>query len=517
MCSSTANNNNVTHINVKSNKHLSCFSGAVLLLTAAFGVTGCNEKSDPTSDPFISTTNVAVTAFSLNSDSKVMENLDSVFFSIDLEHGVIFNADSLPVGTKINKLVPNIKYSDYVTKATIKMEGGDTREGEVNYLTSPTDSIDFTGNVTLTLFTEYGEHTKDYRIKVNVHKEEADSLVWGDAAISSLPSRLDNPKNQKTIDFNGQAISLIEESDGSYTYATSDNLYEKLWQKEEITFPFTPDVRSMCATTRAICILSTDGQMYETTDGSNWTDTGEKWTAMLGAYLDTAIGLKAGANGLEYAQYPLKDLLCTPADPDFPVAGFSNFVILANKWTSSPVGFFVGGKMADGTLTSVTWAFDGANWIKLCEGGMPPVTGASIIPYYSYRNTVSTWTRTEFPVWMIVGGRLSDGSLNRTVFISYDNGVNWGQGNEKLQLPEEIPTMTDCDNVVMTTPRKALISNYWKKSGKGPRRISVEIDGDNILWDCPYIYLIGGVNPNGELCNTIWRGALARLTFTPLF
>ena len=502
---------------VKINKILNRVFGAALLLAIVYGVTGCNEKSE-TSDSFTSAFHVAVTAFSLNEDDDVMEHLDSVFFSIDLENGVIFNADSLPVGTKIDKLIPTITYSDYVTEATITMEGGETREGEVDYLKSPTDSIDFTGNVTLHLYTTYGDHSKDYTIKVNVHQQEADSLIWGNSAISSLPSRMGDPIDQKTIDFNGMAITLINEIDGTYTYATSDNLYDNVWEKTEVSFPFVPNVRSMCATTRSICILSTDGTMYESTDGTTWSSTGEVWVSMLGAYLDTAIGLKAGANGLEYAQYPLKDLNVSAVDPDFPTSGFSNFVILANKWTSSPVGFFVGGIKTDESLTNVTWAFDGANWIKLCEGGVPPLCGATIIPYYSYRYTISEWTRSEFPVWMIVGGRLHDGSLNRTVYISYDNGVNWGQGDDKLQLPEIIPTMTDCDNVVMTTTTTAHISDYWKKQEKnGRRRISAKTDGDNIIWDCPYIYLFGGINPDDELCNTIWRGALARLTYTPIF
>lgn len=491
-------------------------SGCIAIAAGALMFASCNEKSEVTGDEYVSPSNVAVTAFSLGSDSKVMEDLDSVFFSIDLDNGVIFNADSLPVGTKINKLVPKITYSQYVTEAKIKMEGGTTRTGEVDYTSSSTDSIDFTGKVTLTLSTSYGDYSKDYKLKVNVHKEQADSLIWGDRAVSALPSRLSSPRTQKSIDYNGRAISLIEESDGTYTIASSTNLYESNWSKQAVTFPFVPDVRSLCATSSRLCILASDGALYESADGRSWTATGQRWASMLGAYLDTAIGLKVGTNGLEYSQYPLKELADTEADPEFPTNGFSNFVILANKWTSSPVGFFVGGVKSDGSLSNVTWAFDGRHWIKLAQGGIPAVAGASIIPYYSFRKTTSSWTQTEFPVWMVIGGRQSDGKLNRTVYISYDNGVNWGRGNEKLQLPKNIPTMTECDNVVMTTQRDANLSDYWKGDNSGKRKINVWTEGDIIYWDCPYIYLIGGVDPTGKLCNTVWRGVLARLSFTPI-
>ncbi len=489
------------------------FAGCLLAGAAAIGAVSCNEKTEEV-EIYLTPSNVAVTAFSLNDDSKVMENLDSVFFSIDLDNGVIFNADSLPVGTEIDKLVTTIKYSSYVTKATIKMEDGKTRTGEVDYLTSPTDSIDFTGKVTLTLSTDNDAISRTYRIKVNVHKEKTDSLVWGDKAFSKLPSRLENPRNQKSLDFNGRAISLIEENDGSYTFAASDNLFEGNWQKRAVTFPFTPQIRSLCATTNSLVILADNGSMYKSTDGTTWTATGQTWVSMLGAYLDTAIGIRNGASGLEYAQYPKKDLVTTTIDPEFPTSGYSNFVILANQWTSSPVGFFAGGTQADGTLSDATWAFDGANWIKLAEGGIPAVKGASIIPYYGFRFTSSTWTQTEYPVWMIIGGSKKDGTLNRTVYISYDNGVNWGPGSELLQLPKEIPTMTECDNVVMSVRKKANLSDAWKKAAR--RSHNVEVNGDEIYWDCPYIYLMGGFNPQGELYNSIWRGVLARLTFTPV-
>lgn len=500
---------------VKYNKKIASRFLIVALAAMLLGATSCKSDPEEEIDPYLIPANVAVTSFSLTEDDNVLANLDSVFFSIDLKNRVIFNADSLPVGTKINKLIPVIEYSSYVNGATITMEEGETRTGEVNYIESPTDSIDFTGKVTLTLSVGYADGDtirQSYRVKVLVHKENTDSLIWGDKAFSKLPSRLENPKNQKSIDFKGMAVSLIEESDGTYTYATSSNLYDNTWNKIQESFTFVPDVRSLTATDRCLNILDKDGNLYESTDGSNWTSVGEKWISIIGAYKDTAIGLKQSSNGLSYAQYPLKNLNASQVDPEFPVSGTSNFVILENKWTTSPVGFCVGGKLSNGKLSDATWAFDGANWVKLTEGGIPNVEGASLIPYYNYRNTQSTWSKTEYNVWMVIGGTKADGTMNRTVYISYDNGVNWDKGNEQLQLPEEIPALTGCDNVVMYSQKKAAISDYWTRAGGS----TPSVDGDNILWECPYIYLLGGMNESGKLQNSIWRGALARFTFTPI-
>ena len=77
---------------------------------ALIAMTACNkDDNDINNTASMYVPAVAVTRFYLKADSKVMNNLDSVFFSIDLENGVIFNADSLPKGTKISTLIPLLK------------------------------------------------------------------------------------------------------------------------------------------------------------------------------------------------------------------------------------------------------------------------------------------------------------------------------------------------------------------------------------------------------------------------
>ncbi|MDE6717750.1 MAG: hypothetical protein K2J70_06125, partial [Muribaculaceae bacterium] len=354
----------------------------LLSAALAIGSISCNKKSDEEVDETASIVylpNVAVTAFNLKANSSVMARLDSVFFSIDLEKGVIFNADSLPKGSKIDKLVTNISYSSAITSATIIMEGGTTRNGTVDYIKNPGDSIDFTGNVQLEIATANEEMKKRYTIKVNVHQQEPDSLVWNETALTSLPSRMASPRNQKTVEFDGKAISLIEENNGSITLSSSDDLYSDSWTKKEISLPFIPEIRSMAAADDALYILDTDGNLFTSSDGTSWHDTGEDWQRIIGGYTDSVIGLKSGNSGMIYAQYPLKNLKEQAVDSEFPVTGHSNFVVHANKWTSSPVGFFCGGEKADGSLSEDTWAFDGSLWISLSKGGFPKLKGASLI------------------------------------------------------------------------------------------------------------------------------------------
>ena len=480
----------------------------------AAAMSACNKDSDSTS--YEDTVNVAVTSFSLKYDSS-NSGLDSVYFSIDLEHGVIFNADSLRKGTQVNKVVPTIKFANTVSSAVITMTGGTTRTGDVDYKKNPTDSIDFTGDVTLKVEANDGAMSKTYRIKVNVHKQDPDSLVWNELARAELPSRLPNPAAQRTVQFGTTVFSVIEENDGTYTIATSSDVMANRWTKVETQFPFRPVIDTFTASDEGLYILSDTGDLYEGTDAIGWKSTGENWTELIGAYTTTVVGLKQKEGVTTFAQYPVSQLNEKAAPADFPRTDMSNFVTLQNKWTSSPVAFFAGGVKADGSLSNATWAFDGSEWIKLCEGGFPEVEGASIIPYYAYRENAKGNGLEEFSVWMLLGGRKADGTFNRTVYISYDNGVNWGEGNSALQLPDMIPAMTQCDNVVMGTQKSANLSDAWKlMMRRGPKRVSYRVDGDIIYWDCPYIYLFGGYDQSHRLYNTIWCGVLTRLTFAPV-
>ena len=72
------------------------------LCIAALFLSGisCNSTDDEEITYTISES-VRVTSFSLAANDSVLANLDTVFFTIDLNGGQIFNADSLPVGTDV--------------------------------------------------------------------------------------------------------------------------------------------------------------------------------------------------------------------------------------------------------------------------------------------------------------------------------------------------------------------------------------------------------------------------------
>ena len=487
--------------------------GCLLSLTTFFMIS-CNEKSKEDEEVYVVPSSVAVTSFKIKQDASVMNNLDSVFFSIDLNRGVIFNADSLPKGTDVSNLCVSIAYAEAVESAVITLP-----DKEINYKTNPSDSIDFTKRVILTLKADNGKVSRDYLIKVNVHQANPDSLMWDRLAVSKLPSRHTAPRNQKTVTQGEKALCLIEENDGSHTLAVTSNPAAADWSRNEIALPFTPDIRSFAATTKSLYLLDDSGELYESADGTSWTSCATTWECITGSYGDRLLGLRIQDGIRLHCSWP-RTTAESEAEADFPVEDASNLGLIYTKWADNPTAIIVGGRTAAGETLNSTWAYDGNSWARISLKGLPAVTGASLVPYFAYRRTAVTWIQTEFSVWLLLGGRLADGSPNRDAYISYDGGINWTKGRSMLQLPEFIPQLTQADNIVMTTPKSADLSDAWEgaPTRKVPTtmRIKYDIDGYDINWECPYIYLIGGFTPEGILSDEIWRGVLARLTFAPL-
>ena len=188
---------------------------ALLTAFALLMSVSCNDNGNGNGDePTVISSNTLVSAFSLAENDSVLASLDSLHFTIDVDNRLIYNADSLPKGTKINRLVANISLYDYNSTGTIRISGAQTMEDTTyTYNSSANDSIDFTGNVSLTVNAADGS-TREYRILVNVHQMEADSLYWNQLARRNLPARSSELVSQKTVQKNEELFCLVEEERG---------------------------------------------------------------------------------------------------------------------------------------------------------------------------------------------------------------------------------------------------------------------------------------------------------------
>ncbi len=493
------------------------------LLTALMIIVSasCNDDNSSGNEPNVVSSNTLVTAFSLAANDSVIAGLDSLHFTIDAENRVIYNADSLPKGTKINRLVANITYSTTST-GTIRISGATTmNDTTYTYSGSANDSIDFTGQVFLTVSAADGNTSREYRLKVNVHKIEPDSLYWNELARRDLPGTSSGITAQKTVRQGDRLYCLMQEN-GGYTLATTESPEIYDWDKTSVEFGFTPVLDSFTATSDALYMLADDNALYTSTDGSSWTATGRSFVALVGAYGNRLLCLSRVDGAYYHSEYPATTAV--EIEEGFPVSGFSQCVALGNDWSNTEQVLLLGGRKADGSLTGDVWGFDGENWGQISRLPIPARKNATLLRYYYFMGDY--YNKTQYPVWLAIGGTNDKGEATKTVYISYDNGVTWKEGDELLQLPDYMEAFSEAQAFVYESTLNATtrsssgwqsmpsrrLPSWWTIVGSSATRTSTAVTS----WQCPYIYVFGGVDGSGVLLNNVWKGVVNRLTFKPV-
>ena len=488
---------------IKNSKILLALLGASALVVA------CNSEYEPA---IVTSENVEVSAFSLTADSKVLNNLDSVFFSIDLMNARIFNADSLPFGTKVDKLIPKITTQSVAVAELIVSRPGKA-DTTYNYLTNATDSIDFSnGPVRLRLVSQSGAVERNYEIKVNVHKVKSDSLEWGGGAIAKLPGGVSGAKESCTVEFGDRFYTLLN-TGSSYSVVIQNHPASAA---VDVVAPILPynclqglEVNSLHATSDAVYVLGPDGALLKSSDDRllTWDATGcTGWHAIVATYADQVIGSRQDESGkwtLEY--YPSGKSQTLPAN--FPVSGTSQTISYRFEMSTSTNVLMAGGRDAEGKLVNYCWSYDGNNWAQLSKNNIIlPSENMTLLPYFTVR-TGADWVSNRFATLVAFGGVNSLGGVNRTVYISYDFGIQWIKAGELMQLPDYVPSTYGSQAFVVDEELPARAGALF-----APSRITRPVTS----WECPYIYVYGGYLADGTLSDNVWRAVINRFTFKPI-
>lgn len=489
----------------------------MLVATALTPFASCNSSEEV---EVVLPSSATVRSFKLTANDKILPHLDSIFFSIDLYSGQIYNADSLPYGTRTSALVPVIT-TDGASVAQLTVPRDNKPDTIIDYLENSTDTVDFSnGPVKLRLVSLDGKTERNYTISVNVHQVPTDTLRWSRFEGGNLPSVFSVVSEQKTTEASGTYYCLTR-YEHRYSMAwTTDPA--GAWNAAEVSLPADADIYSLTATSDALYITDTTGALFTSADkGASWTPTGSVMNAIIGAYGDRLLGTARNASQWTIVDYPASR---TWALPDgFPVSGTSTAVAFRFEMSSSPQLIFTGGRKADGQLSKATWSFDGSNWADITKKPIPyALENMALVPYFDIQPDTAAWRVSKrTSVMLAMNGNRADGSPNDTVYMSSDFGLHWTKAPDNLQMPVDVvPSRTRTQAFAYTATLRSRSASgnrviTWRDLGLARRPMS-RATAPITEWDVPYIYLFGGISAEGHTYNTVFRGVITEFSFKPL-
>lgn len=498
---------------------------------------GCGNKDNEYY--YTSYNNTMVKSFSLVSDENILPNLDKIFFTIDLDKALIYNADSLPYGTDISGLAMKATFNNASSVLVYYESGGTTQR--YNYLYDATTKIDFTesenGGVKMNVVAADGYSMREYMIKVNVHKVVADTLYWQKLETNSLPSATTGSQSAKCIKIDDRYCLFYENAAGESKMVSSTDM--NTWSNEtDIATTYPMDWRSLVLAGNTLFASSKNGYLYSCNDFSTFTFTESpflnKYTdvinSVIGALDNKLLVIATGNDGvLRHITIDISDGSYTKSvlPENFPVTGFSSPVILSSQW-GSPQLVIACGKLQNGKLTNAVWGYDGNSWAilnNLDSGGsgapITPRTGATLFTYYTSVYDEGYDLHNTTLTYFLFGGW--DGTrMTKDLFYTTNLGGTWSAVGEDspMLLPEEILPRMEADAFVIydeIVPNSGLGTTGWKSAGVTdiPEVLKARMTDSPI--SVPYLYMVGGSNSyDYSFLNEIWKGVILRFTFPPL-
>lgn len=241
---------------------------ATLLLVTMFS--GCSSDNEITSGltPDCAITAVTMGTLYRNYQTTLDDGRDTSYvitvpgsafpMQIDQLKNEVYNTDSLPQGTMVDKII----FSTFTTDGSVllrKLDGNDT-------LYSTKDTLDFTTPRKFTVYASDGSGSREYTVKVNVHQADPEAYTWiadggtnvDIAAMSDMKMLVDN-----------DMLYLWGKKDGTTVLMTRQDAENTQWMYSETTGAENIDLQSITRFNGTFFATCTDGLM-KSADGKTW-------------------------------------------------------------------------------------------------------------------------------------------------------------------------------------------------------------------------------------------------------
>ena len=400
-------------------------------------------------------------------------------FTIDQLKRLIYNRDSLPVGSDT--------IIDRILIDTMDVTGWITSGSPTDTVFVMSDSVDLRpamNNDAGMLFKAHaadGITIREYKLKINVHLQDPDSLVWTDMQKrGNVFSNTINLGQQKAVVL-GDELFVYTSNTTAYKTSTAPDKYN--WSEINVSnLPSDVKLTSAGEYNDALYMVTKSKKVFSSTDGAAWTEVttlGDNVIVLINGFSDRLSGI-VEINGKQYFN------ICKDGK-NWEAENTADNLILEEV----PAGF-----PTENISTTQTRTGNGVEKVILV--GMPPVSEKETIPWFSldgkgWASLDNTMYDTYCPsivnpAIMFYGGMLYCFGGELDAIYSSITGIAWSQTETKFLLPQEF-------------------------KGKGAYSIIVEPTKDKTVAPADkrdFIWVIFGGNGTK---NEVWRGRLNRLGF----
>ena len=389
--------------------------------------------------------------------------------SIDQKTLIIENHDSLPVHTRLTKVLTTVDFEGILVwrKAEPK-EDADTAWTAY----SNKDSLDLTEPVLFKVTSETGNSSRTYTLKVNVHQQNGDSTTWnnlGDVAA------LEGISERKAFVWNDK-LMVLGKADGNLTCVQHALATTGEWASVSVSGAEEVIPTTLQQKGNALFISNAKGEVLTSTDAINWTKTSmsaQEGLKLIGASDDYLYALcnekLLRSNGDAWEEETLDS-----ESANLPTQLLNS--VFSTLTNGNRRLMLIGSRNDTDTEASVWakgWGKDKeeeTGWVYYTPNNSdkyhcPVLNNLCIVPYDKGLQAL--------------GGKSRDGKYTalEQILHSQDHGITWKTYED------------DCMNV----------DDNLKAAARQSQQIAAAVDSDNFLWIV--------------LDKQVWRGRINRLGF----
>ena len=440
----------------------------VLNIIVSLFITACTISSCLDSDvvEYEYSSNASITAFSITDSivthyPAVVNGKDTTLskgvvgsnypFIINQNEGLIYNPDSLPVGTDVSKVVVGITADTQ----------GIYIVAETDSLWEETDSLNFENPIQFKVLAEIGSFGRTYTAKINVHQQEPDSLNWTKMG-TNFPKTI---QKQKAVYTNNCIYVFAEEDKQVVMTKATDG---KNWSEPAaIDITTKADYSSVMVWDNQFYILA-ENDLYSSTNGLQWikVESGQKIAKLL-ANIYTEHSHKIIGVDSENYYIESKDGIVWNRHEAMPVEFPNNHISSVSYTldTNNQLGrvILIGDNgIETDTITSVwTTLSTESHWTDLSVEGQnyacPKLENSQLIQYNNQ-------------LYMFGGSGQYNGKKQpfEYFYASQDDGISWEAITEKIMFPQEFKTLYEEaeGNYSCVVDAQQFIWIMWSQTGE---------------------------------------------------